>query len=137
LIVAQFVLTISLVVSFLLPSTHFVLACEPAGQKVQSHRLVTLPQKNFSTAATGVLVDRAAVEATACFVVAGAGLVVEGTGVLVVGAAVEAIPATGVLVVGAAVEVTACLVVVLGVGVLLDVAITVFPPLPNLYTDII
>jgi hypothetical protein len=81
-----------------------------------------LPQKNFSTAATGVLVVRAAVEATACFVVAGAGLVVE---------------ATGVLVVGAAVEVTSCLVVVLGVGVLLDVAITVFPPLPNLYTDII
>jgi hypothetical protein len=70
-----------------------------------------LPQKNFSTAATGVLVVRAAVEATACFVVAGAGLVVE---------------ATGVLVVGAAVEVTACLslVVVLGVGVLLDVAMT-------------
>ena len=75
---------------------------------MQSHRLVTLPQKNFSTAATGVLVVRAAVEATACFVVAGAGgLVVDGTGVLVVGAAVEAIPATGVLVVGAAVEVTA------------------------------
>jgi hypothetical protein len=132
----QSIVTIALVVSFLLPSTHSVLACEPAGQKVQSHRLVTLPQKNFSTAATGVLVERAAVEATACFVVAGAGLVVEGTGVLVVGAAVEAIPATGVLVVGAAVEVTACLVVVRGVGVLLDVAITVFPSLPNLYTDI-
>ena len=108
LIAVQSFLTISLVVSFLVPSTHSVLACEPAGQKVQSHRLVTLPQKNFSTAATGVLVVRAAVEATACFVVAGAGgLVVDGTGVLVVGAAVEAIPATGVLVVGAAVEVTA------------------------------
>ena len=108
LIAVQSFLTISLVVSFLVPSTHSVLACEPAGQKVQSHRLVTLPQKNFSTAATGVLVVRAAVEATACFVVAGAGgLVVDGTGVLVVGAAVEAIPSTGVLVVGADVEVTA------------------------------